>query len=53
MSLKTYYYYAKVDSTKEKLRSIIALDRLSAAKMFALTKRLDLKSFLTIYSISK
>ena len=53
MTIKTYYYYSKIDSKQEKLNTIIAPSRLSAAKLFAQIKRLDLKSFLTIYSISK
>lgn len=53
MTIKTYYYYSKVDPKQEKLRTIIAPTRLIAAKMFAQVKRLDLKSFLSIYSISK
>lgn len=53
MKTYSYYYYSKVDPTNEKLGSIVALSRLGAAKMFAQRKRLDLKSFLSVYSISR
>jgi len=53
MTIKSYYYFARVDSKKEKISSVIAPSRLAAAKLMAYTKKLDLKSFLTIYSIGR
>jgi len=51
--LKIYNSSLKLDSTNERVDSIIAPTRLLAAKFFAKRKRLSLKSYLSIYNISK
>jgi hypothetical protein len=51
--MRIYYYYSRVDNSREKLGKTTALSRLRAAQIFARRKDLPLKTFLTIYSISK
>jgi len=51
MRVQIYYYFARIDSTKEKRGSVITTSRLSAARIFAARKGLDLKSYLNVYSI--
>jgi hypothetical protein len=50
---KKYFFYAKNDSGQEPINSTIAFSRLQAAKQFASRKQLNLKSFLSVFSISK
>ncbi len=50
---KTYFYHSRKDKKKEKLGSITIESRLQAALAFAERKQLDLKSFLTIYAVSR
>ena len=50
---RKYYFYSKLDSTQEPISKTLASSRLGAAKYFASRKRLPLKSFLKIYSISR
>ena len=50
---RKYYFYSKLDSTQEPISKTVASSRLKAAKYFAARKRLPLKKFLSIYSISK
>lgn len=50
---KKYYFYAKNDINQESISRVLATNRLSAAKYFAARKKLSLKSFLNIYSISR
>jgi hypothetical protein len=51
--MKIYYYYSRRDITEERLGKVLATSRLRAAQTFAHRKDLPLKTFLTIYSISK
>ena len=48
-----YSFYSRNDSTQEPINTIISTSRLSAAKRFAKTKQLDLKTFLSLFSVSK
>lgn len=47
------YFYSKIDKNKEPINWVFNCSRLEAAKYFAAVKRLPLKEFLKIYSISK
>ena len=51
--MKTYFFYSKIDSDKEPIYYCKASSRLRAAEKFAEGKRMDLKMFLTIYSVSR
>lgn len=48
-----YYFYARNDKNQEPVDSVRAFSRLQAAKHFAARKQFDLKTFLSIYSVSK
>lgn len=48
-----YYFYLKLDKTREPINRVVALSRLKAAQHFAARKALDLKAFLAIYGISR
>ena len=50
---KKYYFYAKNNWEQEPISTTLASSRLSAAKFFAARKNLTLKSFLSIYSVSR
>lgn len=50
---KTYYFYSRKDLTKEPIMHAWTTSRLKAAKYFAGRKQLDLKSFLSIFAVSK
>jgi len=50
---RKYFYYSRIDSSQEPISTTIALSRLSAAKQFAERKRLPLKTFLSLFSVSK
>ena len=50
---KKYFFYAKNDSKQEPISSILSFSRLQAAKQFASRKQLDLKTFLSLFSVSK
>lgn len=47
------YYYVKNDPNQEKLGKALTSSRLEAAKEFASQKRLPLKTFLSIWAVSK
>ena len=51
--MKRYFFYSKNDSTKEPIFYCKESSRIRAAKKFAEGKQLDLKTFLTIYSVSR
>lgn len=51
--MSKYYFYSRVDKTQEAIDSVRAFSRLQAAKYFAKRKQLDLKSFLSIFAVSK
>lgn len=50
---KKYYFYSRIDSTQEPIMSAYTFSRLKAAKYFAERKQLPLKSFLSIFAVSK
>jgi len=50
---KKYYFYSRVDSAQEPIMSAYTFSRLKAAKYFAECKQLPLKTFLSIFAISK
>ena len=51
--MKRYYFYSRNDSKKEPISKLISTSRLAAAERFAITKQMNLKTFLSIYAISK
>lgn len=51
--MKQYYFYSKNDSAQEPIMNTRAWSRLEAAKSFALVKQMDLKTFLSVFSVSK
>lgn len=51
--MKKYYFYAKNDWQQEPISSTHTNSRLTAAKVFAAIKKLPLKRFLELYSVSK
>jgi len=50
---KKYYFYAKNNWEQEPIGKVLASSRLKAANYFAARKNLTLKSFLSIYSVSR
>ena len=48
-----YYFYVKNDKKQEPISSMTSLSRLKAAKLFAKRKNMELKKFLSIFSVSK
>lgn len=48
-----YYFYSKNDSAQEPIMVTRSWSRLDAAKSFAQVKQMSLKTFLSIYSVSK
>ena len=48
-----FYFYNRLDSSCEPIAKVKAPTRYHAALMFAKTKKLDLKSFLRVYAVSK
>ena len=51
--MRQYYFYSKFDSSKEPIYTIRAVNRILAARKFAMGKRLTLKEFLKLYSVSR
>jgi len=51
--MKTYKYYYRSDANKESVSVTLAASRLGAARWFAAVKRLPLKEFLKIYSVTR
>ena len=51
--MKTYFFYSRVDKSKEPIYFCKSRGRLSAAKQFAEGKQLPLKSFLTIFGVEQ
>jgi len=51
--MKTYFFYSKVDKSQEPIYYCKAMSRYNAALKFAEGKRMKLKTFLSIYSISR
>tara|TARA_R100000908_G_C3746790_1_gene141981 strand:+ start:40 stop:195 length:156 start_codon:yes stop_codon:yes gene_type:complete len=48
-----YFFYSKNDQKQEPISIIYSSSRLKAAKLFAKRKKMELKQFLSIFSISK
>lgn len=51
--MKKYSFYSRADSNCEVIGTCIALTRYGAAQHFAKKKRLNLRSFLVIYAVSR
>lgn len=51
--MKRFSFYVRKDSKQEPISTTEASDRLSAARFFAGQKKLTLKEFLRIFSISR
>ena len=51
--MKRYFFYSKSDTTREPIYSIITTSRLKAATLFSTGKRLSLREFLKVFSVSK
>jgi hypothetical protein len=51
--MKSYFFYSKIDKSQEPIYYCKALSRYNAAVKFAQGKKLDLKMFLSIYSVSR
>lgn len=48
-----YYFYSRHDQSKEPIMSTRAWSRYEAAKSFAQVKQMDLKTFLSVFAVSK
>ena len=48
-----YYFYSKIDKNQEPIMNTVAWSRLEAAKHFATIKQMDLKSFLSVFTVSR
>jgi len=48
-----YFFYVKNDQKQEPISIIYSSSRLKASKLFAKRKKMKLKQFLSIFSISK
>ena len=51
--MKNYYFYSRLDSTKEAISKITSTSRLEAAKKFAKSKDFTLKQFLKLFGVAK
>jgi hypothetical protein len=51
--MKKFSFYSRTDSSQESIGITLAFSRLSAAKYFADRKQLPLKSFLSLFKVSK
>ena len=51
--MKSYFFYSRIDSSKEPIYYCKAGSRLRAAEKFAEGKRMNLKTFLSIFAVSK
>ena len=51
LNFRPYFYYSKVDSTKEPIDKIVAADYDTALEYFAERKQMDIYTFLKIYEI--
>jgi len=48
-----FYFYSRYDQAHEPIARVKAPTRYQAALLFAKTKKLDLKSFLKLYAVSR
>ncbi len=51
--MKQYFFFSKLDSTKEPINKTVAWNRYKAATYFAQIKQLKLKDFLRCYGVSR
>jgi hypothetical protein len=51
LNFRPYFYYSKVDPTKEPIDRIVAVDYDTALEYFAERKQMDQYTFLKIYEI--
>lgn len=51
--MKRFSFYSRKDSSQEAISTTLAVSRLSAAKFFAKTKQLPLKSFLELFAVTR
>lgn len=51
--MKQYFFYSRKDNNKEPISRVLSMSRLAAAERFAITKGMDLKTFLTIFAVSR
>jgi len=51
--MKTYFFFSRRDSNREPIYYCKESSRLMAAKQFAIGKQMSLKSFLSIYEVSR
>ena len=51
--MKRYCFFAKLDCDKEPINKSFFVSRIAAARYFAAQKKLSLKAFLKIYSVSR
>lgn len=51
--MKRYYFYSRYDKNQEPINKCYALSRYNAALYFADQKRLTLKAFLSVYTVSR
>ena len=51
LNFKRYFYYSQIDSDKEPIDRIIAIDYDAALEYFAERKQMDQYTFLKIYEI--
>lgn len=51
--MKTYFFYSKRDTNQEAIYYCKSSSRLRAAEKFAEGKRLTLKQFLSLFSVSR
>ena len=51
LNFRPYFYYSKVDSTKESIDKIVTVDYNTALEYFAERKQMDIYTFLKIYEI--
>jgi len=51
--MKKFSFYSRTDSSQEAVGSTFAFNRLAAARYFAERKHLPLKSFLSLFKVTK
>jgi len=51
--MKRFSFYSHTDSSQEAISSTLAFSRLAAARYFAEKKHLPLKSFLSLFKVTK
>ena len=50
--MKKYYFYSKMDSSKEPIYTISAINHVMAVRRFAKGKRMDLDTFNKLYEVN-